>query len=48
MKDIFRRLEEIFEKSISRKTGWGKNEIMKAYREAVQAVLIEIIDGKLK
>ena len=48
MKDIFRRLEEIFEEKINKKTGWGKNEIMKAYREAVQGVLIEIIEGTLK
>jgi hypothetical protein len=48
MGDILERLERIFEEKISKKTGWGKNEIMMVYRESVQEVLLEIIDGKLK
>ena len=48
MKDIFHELERIFAEKISQKTGWGKNEIMIAYKEAVQEVLLKIIEGRLK
>jgi len=41
---LLRRIEAIFEMKISKKTGWGKNELMIAYKEAVNEALIEHIE----
>lgn len=43
-KKILKRIEEIFYSKLQAKTGWGRNEIMKAYKDTVNEALIECID----
>lgn len=33
-----------FEARLAQKTGWGRNEILAAYRECVNEALLEILD----
>ena len=42
-KEILSRIDAIFEKKLSAKTGWGKNEVLRAYRESVSEALMELI-----
>jgi hypothetical protein len=42
-KELFKRIREIFEEKISAKTGWGKNELMIAYDQAVNEALMEFV-----
>ncbi|MBT9138987.1 MAG: hypothetical protein DDT31_01567 [Syntrophomonadaceae bacterium] len=44
MMKLLQRIEEIFTEKLSRKTGWGKNEVLVAYRDSVKEALIEMID----
>jgi len=44
-KKLIKRIEEIFEEKLQAKTGWGKNEVMIAYKEAVNDALLDMIDG---
>ncbi len=44
-KKILKRIEEIFTEKLQAKTGWGRNEIIQAYREAVNEALIELLDA---
>ena len=44
-KKILKRIEEIFAEKLQTKTGWGRNEIMQAYREAVNEALMELLDA---
>ena len=37
-------IREKFEKTISQKTGWGKNEIMRAFNQAVSEATLHILD----
>lgn len=41
MKDLLKRIEEIFTLKLQRKTGWGKNEILVEYKNAVNEALLE-------
>jgi hypothetical protein len=43
-KQLLKRIREIFEGKVSKKTGWGKNELMIEYDKAVNEALIELID----
>jgi hypothetical protein len=43
-KKILKRIEEIFAEKLQAKTGWGRNEIMQAYRESVNEALMELLD----
>lgn len=43
-KKILKRIEEIFYSKLQAKTGWGRNEVMKAYKDAVNEALMECID----
>lgn len=43
-KDIIMRVQELFEKKLSAKTGWGRNEIMELHRQAVNEALLEALD----
>ena len=43
-KKILKRIEEIFAEKLQSKTGWGRNEIMQAYKESVNEALIELLD----
>jgi hypothetical protein len=44
MKKLLERIEELFQEKLSAKTGWGRNEIIAAYREAVKDALIESME----
>lgn len=43
-KELLKRIREIFEEKVSKKTGWGKNELMIEYDKAVNEALIETLD----
>jgi hypothetical protein len=43
-KKLLALIKEKFEKKISLKTGWGKNEIMLAYNNAVTEAVLEVLD----
>ncbi len=42
---LIEMIREEFEKIISRKNGWGKNEIMAAHNEAVTRATLRLLDG---
>ncbi len=42
-KELLQRIEKIFAEKLSRKTGWGKNEILVAYKDSVKEALMEMI-----
>ena len=44
-KKPIKRIEEIFEEKLQAKTGWGKNEVMIVYKEAVSDALLETLDN---
>ena len=43
-KKLLSYIEEIFTQKLQVKTGWGRNEILSAYKESVNEALITIID----
>ena len=43
-KELLQRIEKIFTEKLSHKTGWGKNEILVAYKDSVKEALMEMID----
>lgn len=43
-KQLLKRIEEIFTKKLQTKTGWGKNEILVLYKEAVNEAVLETLD----
>ena len=43
-KKLVDTIKEEFEKIIATKTGWGKNEIMRAYDQAVSKAVLRIMD----
>lgn len=43
-KKILLRIEEIFIQKLSAKTGWGKNEVVQIYKDAVNEALMELLD----
>ena len=38
------RIEKIFTGKLSRKTGWGRNEVLVAYKDSVKEALMEMLD----
>jgi hypothetical protein len=42
--ELLRLIEEKFEAALAVKTGWGRNEVMAAYRRAVAEALAEAMD----
>lgn len=42
-KELLTRIEEIFSQKLSSKTGWGKNEVLSAYKDSVKEALMEMI-----
>ncbi len=42
-KQLLHRIEELFQAKLQSKTGWGRNEIMSAYKEAVSEALLEAL-----
>lgn len=41
-KQLLHRIEEIFYLRLQTKTGWGRNEIMSAYKDSVVEALTEL------
>lgn len=46
-KQLLKRIEEIFTEKLQAKTGWGKNEILILYKEAVNEAVLETLDEKM-
>ena len=44
-KDIIQKITENFTKRLQAKTGWGKNEVLQQYKEAVSEVLLETLSS---
>lgn len=44
MKTVLKRIEEIFTEKLSAKTGWGRNEVLEAYRDSVNEALMELLE----
>lgn len=42
-KELLKRIEELFTAKLSAKTGWGRNEILVAYKDSVNDALMEAI-----
>ena len=43
-KKLIARIEEIFFQKLKEKTGWGRNEIMSLYKDAVNEAILEILE----
>lgn len=43
-KELLKRIEEIFTQKLQAKTGWGRNEILAAYKDAVNEAVLELVD----
>lgn len=43
-KKLFERIQSLFFYELSKKTGWGKNDVMELYKDCVNKVLLEFID----
>jgi hypothetical protein len=43
-KELLKRIEEIFTQKLQAKTGWGRNEVLAAYKDAVTEAVLEVID----
>lgn len=44
-KKLLARIEELFTQKLQAKTGWGRNEIIALYKEAVSEAVLEMLDG---
>jgi len=42
-KELIKRIEQIFAQKLQAKTGWGRNEVMEAYRSTVNEAILEFI-----
>lgn len=47
IKDLLYKIERAFMIKLDAKTGWGRKEIMRAYKEAENEVLMEML-GEIK
>jgi hypothetical protein len=43
-KQLIERITELFHESLQAKTGWGRNDVMLKYNEAVSKAVLELID----
>jgi hypothetical protein len=48
IKEFISKLDQRFASKIEAKTGWGKNEVIEAFRHAVTETLIDSIDDLLE
>lgn len=44
-KKLLQRIEQLFTEKLQSKTGWGRNEILALYRDAVSEALMEALDA---
>ena len=42
-KQLLQRIEVLFTEKLQAKTGWGRNEILALYKEAVSEALMEML-----
>lgn len=40
---VLKRIDELFDEKLQTKTGWGKNEVLQAYRDIVSKTLNEVL-----
>ena len=45
-KVLIQRIERIFKEKLQLKTGWGRNEVLTAFRNSVNEALLELMDAK--
>ncbi len=45
-KELITRIRVLFKQKLAAKTGWGKNEVLTTYDEAVTEACLEVIDGQ--
>lgn len=41
---LLARIKELFAAKLATKTGWGRNDVMSAYEEAVNEAIMELLD----
>lgn len=44
-KKLLQRIDDLFSAKLQAKTGWGRNDVLQAYREAVSEALMELLDA---
>lgn len=42
-KKLLERIKAIFQEKLMAKTGWGRNDIMAAYNDAVNEAIMELV-----
>lgn len=47
-RDLINKISELFEIKLQEKNGWGKNEVLKAYKECVIEAILEVVDDRDK
>lgn len=40
---LLKRIDEIFVAKLQSKTGWGRNDVLSAYRDSVREALMELL-----
>lgn len=43
-KKLIKQIEKRFKEKLQRKTGWGRNEVLLAYKEAVNEAIFDMLD----
>ena len=43
-KKLLARIEELFTLKLPAKTGWGRNEVLALYKEAVSEAILEMLE----
>ena len=44
-KKLLARIDELFVAKLQAKTGWGRNDVITIYREAVNEAILELVDN---
>lgn len=44
-KKLLDRIRELFQAKLATKTGWGRNDVLTAYDQAMNEALLELIDA---
>ena len=44
-KKLLQKIEELFTQKLQSKSGWGRNEIIQLYKDAVNEALLELLDS---
>lgn len=46
--DLLKRVRELFEQRLQAKTGWGRNELLVQYDQAVNEALMEAVNAAIQ